>query len=172
MIGPDEFKKGMRRLAAGVSLITTVKDGVPYGLVATSASAMTSEPPTLLVCINRSASCHDQISEAGIFCINVLEQEDVALAALFSNSQRRHERFDEGAWQSLKTGAPVLQSSAVAFDCVVDKAISYETHTIFIGRIKAMVCKDSDVDPLVYLNGSFRKLATEPKPEIGHRAPS
>lgn len=167
MITPDEFKLGMRRLAAGVSIITTLKDGAPYGLVATSASAMTSDPPTLLVCINRSASCHDRISEAGLFCVNVLSQEDAELAALFGNSQRRHERFGARDWHRLATGAPMLPSAVVAFDCVVDRVIAYESHTIFIGLIQAMQRRDSELDPLLYLDGSFRKIAAEPSHGLG-----
>ena len=36
MLQVDEFKSGMRRLASGVSLITTIADGKRHGLVATA----------------------------------------------------------------------------------------------------------------------------------------
>ena len=55
MIDPGLFKNGMRRLASGVSLVTTVLDGQRHGLVATSVCAVSAEPPSLLVRVNRSS---------------------------------------------------------------------------------------------------------------------
>jgi flavin reductase len=158
MIEIEDFKLGMRRLAAGVSIITTLKDGIPSGIVVTSASSLTSEPPTLLVCINKSASCHSAISEAGVFCVNVLSRGDADLAALFGNPKRRDERFSERSWKRLYTGAPVLPSAIVAFDCTVDKVVPYQSHTIFIGEINGVHFNDTTNEPLLYLNGSYRQL--------------
>jgi flavin reductase len=159
MIAVEDFKLGMRRLAAGVSIITTLKDEVPYGLVVTSASSLTTDPPTLLVCINKSASCHAAISEAGVFCVNVLSRSDAHLAALFGNPERRGERFSDRSWKRLKTGAPVLPSAVVAFDCTVDKIVPYQSHTIFIGEVNGVLFNDEMCEPLVYLDGSYRQLA-------------
>src|ERR1700676_5535975 len=177
MIAVEDFKLGMRRLAAGVSIITTLKDEVPYGLVVTSASSLTSDPPTLLVCINKSASCHAAISEAGVFCVNVLSRSDAHLAALFRNPERRGERFSDRSWKRLQTGAPVLPSAIVAFDCTVDKIVPYQSHTIFIGEINGVLFNDEMCEPLVYLDGSYRRLApaaelrcppSDAKPGHGH----
>ncbi len=84
-MNPNDFKLGMRRLAAGVSLITTVHDGVRHGLVATAVNSVTADPPTLLVCINKSASAHDHVDQAGVLCVNILAHEHEAVAARFSS---------------------------------------------------------------------------------------
>ena len=44
MIDGALFKRGMRRLAAGVSIVTTMEQSVPQGLVATSVCSVCVEP--------------------------------------------------------------------------------------------------------------------------------
>lgn len=161
-VGADLFRMGMRRLAAGVSLITTVEDGRRHGLVATSVASLSSEPPSLLVCVNRSTSSHEPITRSGIFCVNLLAQGQDPVAAQFSSSKRRDERFSDGAWTTLATGAPVLEGSLAAFDCRVDHSLDYGTHTIFIGLIESIWLYDAEVAPLLYVDGAFRTLAEAP----------
>lgn len=154
-----DFRKGMRRLAAGVSLITTVNQGQRHGLVATAVSSVTADPPSLLVCINRTASAHDHVSNAGIFCVNVLADEHEDVAARFSSSVDRERRFEFGDWRSLTTGSPALAGSLVSFDCVVKVAVPYQTHTIFLAEIVETELWSERISPLVYLDGSYRLIA-------------
>jgi flavin reductase len=148
----------MRRLCAGVSLITTSHEGTPYGLIVTSATALTGEPPTLLVCVNKQTSSHDPLIKAGIFCVNLLTEHDENVAGQFSSSARRHERFQDANWTTLVTGAPVYRGALATFDCAVDRIIPYETHSIVIGAIKAVHLTDDKADPLLYLGGRYRRI--------------
>ncbi|MBP6895965.1 MAG: flavin reductase [Pseudacidovorax sp.] len=156
---PDAFKTGMRRLAAGVSLITSQLDERRVGLIATAVSSVVADPPTLLVCINQGASAHADILAAGIFAVNVLAASDQGMAQVFSDPSRRHERFQTGVWDRAVTGAPLLGSAIVAFDCAVVRQIPYTTHTIFLGEVRAVRTAGSTCDPLVYLNQQFRRVA-------------
>lgn len=161
-VGADLFRMGMRRLAAGVSLITTVEEGQRHGLVATSVTSLSGEPPSLLVCINRSTSSYEPITRSGIFCVNLIAEGQDHVAAQFSSSKRRDERFGDGAWTTLATGAPVLEGALAAFDCRVDHSLDYGTHTIFIGLIESIWLYDAKVAPLLYVDGAFRTLAEPP----------
>src|SRR4051812_18189710 len=105
-ISSETFKLGFRRLASGVSCVTTQFNGRQHGFVATSVSALCGDPPTLIVCVNRTVSSHDQIGESGIFCVNVLGEADQATAALFSDKDQRQSRFSGPDWIELTTGAP------------------------------------------------------------------
>jgi len=154
----SDFRLGMRRLASGVSLITTVVDGVPHGLAATSVSSLSADPPTLLVCVNRTSSSHEPIAAAGRFCVNVLSESQQPIAARFGSALDRAERFSQGSWSVLQTGAPALDEALANFDCVIDQAIPYRSHTIFIGRIQAIRLSDPGSTPLLYLDGRYRSL--------------
>ncbi len=159
MLDIDQFKSGMRRLASGVSLITTVADGKRHGLVATAVSSVTAEPPSLLVCVNKTASAHAHISSAGIFCVNVLSDAHEAVAARFSSSVDRDKRFAHDDWQSIVTGAPALVGSLVSFDCEVRTVVAYQSHTIFLAEIVGAEFWSDDINPLVYLDGKYHFLA-------------
>jgi flavin reductase len=159
MISTETFKLGFRRLASGVSCVTTKWNGQQHGFVATSVSSLCGDPPTLIVCVNRTVSGHDPISESGILCVNVLCHGDRGIATLFGDKDRRQSRFSGQDWTEMRTGAPVLREALVAFDCVLDTQIPYGTHTIFIGRIvDALVRGSSTESPLLYFDGSFREL--------------
>lgn len=152
------FKAGMRRHAAGVTLITTIDHGTRYGLVATAVSSVSTDPPTLLICVNKSASAHDAIDQSGVFCVNVLGVDAVEIASQFANSSRRDERFTTGHWTSLSTGAPVLEEAVAAFDCAIVERIPYGSHTIFLGRVQNVRLAEDRFDPLVYVDRGYHRL--------------
>ncbi|MFK0334326.1 flavin reductase family protein [Rhizobium sp. NPDC090275] len=157
----DHFKLGMRRLAAGVSLITTASGGNRAGLIATAVSSVSTEPPTLLICVNESASAHSVIQESGAFCVNVLPVGCLDIAGQFSSTARKGERFQDGDWLELASGAPVLSASIVAFDCEVAQSIKYNTHSIFIGKILAVHLGAEEVTPLIYFDRTFHRGLAE-----------
>lgn len=150
------FKKGMRQLAGGVTLITTRHAGQRGGLTATAVCSVSAAPPQLLACVNKTASAHDSIGKSGIFAINVLTTRHIALAMRFSGQDGidGDARFDDKAnWRTLKTGAPVLADALVNFDCELVKQVDVGTHTIYIGHIlDVAVCEGN---PLIYSDGMF-----------------
>jgi len=156
----DLFKLGMRRLAAGVSLITTRDaQGRPHGMVATSVTSVCITPPSLLTCINKTASSHDALASAGIFCVNLLAEGDDEVAMRYSSSRLREMRFGEGTWGSLETGSPVLDGAIASFDCRVTSTVEASSHTIFIGEVVAVRLREQTISPLLYLDGAFARCA-------------
>jgi flavin reductase len=152
------FKQGMRRLASGVSLVTTTRNGMPHGLLATSVSSVSAEPePCLLVCVNRSASAHEHIRASGVFCINLLGEEERGWVERFV-SLPRERRFQDRPWTALSTGAPALPGTMASFDCEVAKVVEVNSHTLFIGNVVALTLSESKEAPLLYLDGRFHSL--------------
>lgn len=150
------FKQGMRRLAAGVSIIATEFEGVRHGLVATAVSSVSADPPTLLVCVSQTASAHDVISRAGRFSVNVLRAQDRALAEKFSDPALRARRFEFGQWTARHTGAPLLATALAGFDCLIAEEARVASHTVFFGRVVGVHVLDDAVDPLLFWNGAYR----------------
>lgn len=156
MLIAENFKSGMRRLASGVSLITTEDaQGAWHGMIATSVTSVSAEPPSLLVCVNRTASCHEPLVASGVFCVNFLGEDNDSIAAVFSSSKFKEKRFHEGDWRRISTGAPALASSLVSFDCRVKQQLQADSHTIFIGSVEAIELWDQPLSPLVYMNGGY-----------------
>jgi flavin reductase (DIM6/NTAB) family NADH-FMN oxidoreductase RutF len=150
------FKEAMRRLAAGVTIVTTRHGAVRGGLTATAVCSLSVDPPQLLVCINRSAAAHALIAEGENLCVNLLAHRHRNLAARFAGQTGilGADRFAAGRWGRLKTGAPVLEDALASFDCVVTEKVAASTHTIFIGRV-VDVHLHATGRPLLYAGGAY-----------------
>jgi flavin reductase (NADH)/flavin reductase len=151
----------MRRLAGHVCLVTTTRSsGERAGLTATAVCSVSAEPPTILICINRQNSTHPVIRESKIFAVNVLALEDQELANRFASRIAGEERFNEGLWTTLETGAPVLESALVSFDCRISQAIEVGTHGIVFGAIEAIRVRQAEAKPLLYVHGAYGGFAS------------
>lgn len=154
----DLFRAGMRQLASGVALITSVAEGTPVGLVATAVNSVSADPPSVLICVNRNASAHDGILRSGSFCLNILSTDDLDLVEVFSSSSRRAERFAGGSWMVSKSGSPILESASSSFDCRIVHHIEHGTHSVFLAEVLDVRFSDQPADPLIYLDRRFRTL--------------
>lgn len=151
---PDLFKAGMRKLLSGLSLITTQHDGRPYGLVATSVSSLATEPPSLIVCINKNASAHDPVLRSGAFAVNILSDQQVELATRFFSSSRRGERFIAGEWTAGIDDVPLYTDSLVCIECELRDAIPKYSHSIIIAEVRRIhLNKRPEARPLSYFDG-------------------
>jgi flavin reductase (DIM6/NTAB) family NADH-FMN oxidoreductase RutF len=153
------YREAMRRLAAGVTIITTEHEGEKGGLTATAVCSLSTEPPQILVCVNRSARAHDLIHKGDRMCVNVLAHDQQALAARFAGAQgiTGPERFLVGTWIAEKTGAPILADALASFECVVAERVSASTHTIFIGKVVGVRVRPKG-RPLLYSSGGYAGL--------------
>jgi flavin reductase len=160
----EVFKSGMRRLASGVSIITTLGPDGPRGLTATAICSVSVEPPTLLCCINRGSSAHDVIHGSRVLAVNFLAAADEDLANRFSGVDTREERFAEGRWTRLATGAPILETALASFDCRIASIMDGTTHSIFFAEVLEVRLGEEAL-PLLYFGagyGSFAAPETQP----------
>jgi flavin reductase (DIM6/NTAB) family NADH-FMN oxidoreductase RutF len=160
-VDPEAYKRGMRQLAASVTIVTSAHDGERRGLTATAVCSLAAAPPTLLVCINRLVSAHDMIAESGCFCVNVLAEEHSALSRRFAGAETGEARFRMGTWAAMTTGAPALREAMASFDCALLHRIEIETHSVFIGRVLDVVSHPGR-RPLLYADGNYVGLAALP----------
>ncbi len=75
MVDVNAFKQVMRRFATGV-IVLTVPDG--EGMHAVTVNAVTSvslNPLLMLVCIEKNAQSHGLVHSAGLFALNILDEQ-------------------------------------------------------------------------------------------------
>ncbi|MCP9629009.1 flavin reductase family protein [Rhodopseudomonas palustris] len=151
----------MRSVPGAVSIVTTGQAPSRHGLTLTAGCSLSAAPPSVLVCVNRSAGAHDTILSSGAFCWNILSADHLDLARKFSgqDGSKGDIRFGDGLWCNLKTGAPSLIGAVCSFDCRVVNAHSANSHTIFTGEVVAQATTAGS-QPLVYVDGSFATLTT------------
>jgi hypothetical protein len=118
-----------------VTLITTRHRDLRGGLTATAVCSVSAEPPQLLVCVNKSASAHDPIGEAGFFCVNILSPQHRKIAERFAGMDgvEGDERFrDMGEWSSLTTGRAGAQGlSGVLRLQAGERAVGRYAHDLY-----------------------------------------
>lgn len=163
----DAYRGGMRLLAAGVCLITASRDGEQGGMIATAVTSVSAEPPTLLVCVNRSASMFSLIEETGRFCVNVLGKDALTLVETFSSPARRAERFQQGNWHTAANGLPVCGEALVSFECRLAKIVDWHSHGIFLGEVTGVMHPRADAAPLLYMDRRFHHLSELTVTSIG-----
>jgi flavin reductase (DIM6/NTAB) family NADH-FMN oxidoreductase RutF len=150
-----QFKGAMRRLAASVCIVTAAKDGELYGMAVTAVTSLSMDPPSLLVCVNRSAKIHALMAEGQGFCVNVLHHGQEPVARQFGNAAlSATERFSVGDWDLEAAGGPHLLGAQACIECVLDRRFEYGSHTVCAGRVKRVVLGEK-TDPLLYANGLY-----------------
>lgn len=150
------LKAAMRQLASGVSVITTSQGGAWHGMTATSVISLSMDPPSVLVCINRTATIHGPLLEAGAFCVNLLSSRQEDVCAVFSSKSRRDERFADGLWQIGPLEMPYHPHAEANIFCAVDQVHEYGTHSVVLARVCHVSEGASDTrSPMIYLDGRF-----------------
>ena len=154
----DKFFEGMSRAAATVSIVTT--DG-PAGRMGITISAMTavsanSATPSLLICVNEKSATAGAIRQNGVFCVNVLRDDQTYLSNIFAGRSHTEsgDRFAYGQWRTLHSAAPVLSDALVSFDCRVEKSFLYGTHWVFVGELHEMALSEGK-SALIYANRAY-----------------
>lgn len=156
----DDFRAAMRKLAATVTIITAGEGEARRGLTATAVCSMSVTPPSMLVCVNRFGAAHRAITDAGAFCVNILadDQRDVALRFAGQTGEAGEDKFAPHGWTQLVTGAPALDGALVNLDCGIASVTETESHSIFIGAVKAIRFGTAP-SPLLHFDRQFRSLA-------------
>jgi flavin reductase (DIM6/NTAB) family NADH-FMN oxidoreductase RutF len=161
-LDPAQFKAAMRRLAASVCLITTSRpEGARNGLTATAVCSLSASPPTLLSCLNKTSYTFAAIAESGVFCVNVLSEADAEVAHHFAGQRPAAEKFGIGDWRTAATGAPLLASALVAFDCEVAQVVEAGTHGILIGAVREVRLGPGEARPLLYADGGYGRFTAQ-----------
>lgn len=157
MIEVHEFRNAMSLLTGAVNVITTAGATGRFGFTASAVCSVTDNPPTLLVCMSKSSNSHQHFVNNKILSVNVLGAEQQYVSQAFASKLSAEERFNQGEWSTLETGAPILEDALVSFDCQIDQIQEVGTHTIFICKIEAIQQGES-IKGLVYFNRSYHPI--------------
>lgn len=152
------FLEGMAAAAQTVTVVTT--DG-PAGRAGVTVSAMTSvsadgDAPTLLVCVHHLARSAAAIRANGVFCANLLRDDQSFIADTFAGRLPApgDDKFAVGDWVAMPSGAPRAAGPLAAFDCRVISAERVGTHHVFIGEVGDIHLGPAG-QPLLYANRAY-----------------
>lgn len=153
----------MAMLGGAVSIITTDGPAGRFGFTASAVCSVTDQPPTLLVCMNRSSFSNVHFKSNGVLSVNVLTPDHREVSGVFSNRNLDTEqRFSAASWSTLESGSPLLDEALVSFDCRIAQAHEVGSHTIFYCEVLGIRNGESQ-EGLVYFNRAYHQLGESTK---------
>ena len=163
--GPREYRTGsdprtlrdaLGCFATGVTVVTCLDEaGRPVGLTANSFTALSLDPPLLLVCVAKASASAIPLTRALHFAVNVLQTSQQPASITFST--RGEDRFGQTDWSTGEHGAPVLMESLSVFECRRSAVHDGGDHHILVGEV-VKASFEPGLDPLLYFRGSYRRL--------------
>jgi flavin reductase len=155
----------MARLGAAVNVVTTDGPAGRHGFTASAVCSVTDDPPTLLVCVNRSNDSYAPTIDNGVVCVNTLTHEQQDLSPIFAGMTQHSasERFANGSWRKLQTGAPILENATVSFDCRITSHADVGSHRVLFCTVEAIQLGTTQ-EVLIYYGRAYHRLLAPQRP--------
>lgn len=154
------LRKGLRSLAKAVVVITCRHEERRHAMTATAVSELSMDPPSMLICVNRTASLFEPLSQGADFCINILAAHQADISSLCAGKEKGEARFAIGDWRRSNLGHAYLANAQASFFCRNVANTLYGTHGVFIGEVLEVIDL-SPINPLVYMDGRYGRFQAE-----------
>jgi len=152
----DELRAFMRRVPAGVVVMTVDTGREQLGLTVSSLVSLSLEPPLVGIGIGRDAAMHELLREAGAFAVSLLAGGQEWLAQHFARGVP-----PIAMWTGVPTEpgsvAPLLVGALAWLECRLVSEQETGDHSFFVGEVLT-VRLGPQAPPLVYIDGSYRML--------------
>jgi flavin reductase (DIM6/NTAB) family NADH-FMN oxidoreductase RutF len=164
-VAAAEFRRAMGTFATGVTVVTCRLGPLTHGITVNSLTAVSLDPPLILICVDRAARAHDLIPEAEYFAVNVLGENQRELCTYFARrlAPDPNDELRDLPYRVGETGAPLLGGCHAHLECRVVAAHPAGDHTIYVAEVLATDVV-SDGPPLLFYRGKFPQLSLEPQP--------
>ncbi|MBA0124339.1 flavin reductase [Haloechinothrix sp. YIM 98757] len=153
-IDPRSLRTCLGHFATGITVVTCDAEGAPHGATVNAFTAVSLEPPLVLVSVDRNTRICKYLDDRP-FTVNVLRdtQDDAALhfAGKPMSEEPRWERPDEEL-------APQLAGSLATIACMPWRSYDGGDHVLYLGEVANFEFNGGE--PLVFYCGKFRRLGT------------
>jgi flavin reductase ActVB len=141
------FRDAMAGLCSGVAVVTARReDGEPCGLLATSISSFSAQPPSVLASIGHASRCHTALAECEHFGVHILEAAQEPLARTFAGLGEDKFAGLEWDWDE---DVPALGGVLAYLRCRRGALFELYDHSILIGDV--IDGRRGPGEPLVYM---------------------
>ncbi|MBC2591548.1 MULTISPECIES: flavin reductase family protein [Rhodococcus] len=149
--GPATDTRALRdvlgHFCSGVTVVTAMVGDEPAGFTCQSFSALSLDPPQVLLCPSRRSTSWPAIRTVETFCVNVLSSGQHALSDRFAKSGGR--KFDGVRWRPAEGGAPIIGGVAAWFEVALAAEHDGGDHLIAVADLLGFG-SDPTTQPLVF----------------------
>ncbi len=154
---PGQFKEALARLAGGLAIVSGWEGDEPHGLLVSSITGLSVDPPRFLFCVRKEAASHGALLRGDLCGVTILSTEDEAEAQTFIQPTLKHQRFKSGRWSLTAPAPPLFEGGLSSTACVIDARIDAGSHTILVATAHSVRLQDGE--PLLFFNRGLRRLA-------------
>ena len=171
-IDKQSYREALTRFATGVTVVTTLEETAngpqPWGTTVNSFTAISLDPPLVMVAIGRERSIHPIIERTGRFGVNILGEDSQALSDCFAGapSTLPREAFCNADYELGEVGLPVLEQAIAYLACDVDRVIEAGDHTMYLGLVVETGCRDDIGWPLLYFRRRYLSIERAATPDL------
>lgn len=153
----DALRHVMGTFLSGVTVVSTVWQDVAHAMTATAFSAVSLDPPLVLVCVSKHSRFHAAVLGAGRWAVSLLRDGQEPIARHFSNRGRDLKtQFDHVEHHSAPaSGAPLIAGAHGWLDCDTYATYDGGDHTIVLGVVVRASREAPAGRPLAYYRGSY-----------------
>lgn len=152
---PDVLRGAFASFPSGITAVAAIRHGRPRGLVASSFTSVSLDPPLVSACIARTSTTWPALRAAPRFGLSVLAEEHGQVARLLA--AKGIDRFAGVSWDRTPQGAVFVHGSALWLDCTRYDEVRAGDHEIVLLCIQQLWTYP-DVSPLVFHGSKFRQL--------------
>jgi flavin reductase (DIM6/NTAB) family NADH-FMN oxidoreductase RutF len=159
-VDADAFRRALGRFATGITVVTTVADGVDHAMTANSFTSVSLDPPLVLVCVERVTRFHDAVRTSGVWAVSVLADDDAETSTWFASRGRplEHQLDRVPHVRGVRSGAALLSRALATVECRTEAVYDGGDHSIVTGRVVGVSTPHPDGRPLVYYTGRYHGL--------------
>jgi flavin reductase (DIM6/NTAB) family NADH-FMN oxidoreductase RutF len=151
-----ELRNLMRRVPAGVSVVTVDAAGQRLGLTVASFVSLSLQPPLVGVSISRQAALHELLDEAGTFGVSFLGAGQESVAQHFARGVP-----PIAMWAGVSVrpgkGPPLIEGAIGWLVCDLRRQEDAGDHSLFVGEVLT-VEQGTPGPALAYVNGAYVAL--------------
>ena len=158
IVDEGAFKGAAGSFGSGVTVVTTVQDGMVHGMTVSAFASISLDPRQIMVSLRTGSRLQGMVEESGVFAVSILGEAQKDIASHFATRGLEIQRGAFPQFESVTsvTGSPIFADSLAHFDCTLAHAFECGDHYIFVGDV--VDADSADGEPLMYYKGSFRGI--------------
>ncbi|MHB8378756.1 MAG: flavin reductase family protein [Acidimicrobiales bacterium] len=141
--------------ATGVVVITGVSSDGPRGFTCQTFGSLSIDSALMFFAASTASSSWQRIREVGVLGVNILKDDQEALARVFAVSGS--DKFATVQWFPAPNGSPLLAGSLSFLEGTIREVTNHGDHDIVVAELDYASTEPGN--PLVYYRGGYRLLA-------------
>jgi flavin reductase (DIM6/NTAB) family NADH-FMN oxidoreductase RutF len=154
-VSRELFRAISSSFPTGVVIVATLDEhGEPKGLTSQAYVGLSTDPPLMLIAIDRTSRTLHALETHRAFVVNFLKEDAADVATLFASKSL--EKFKDVRWDPAPEagGAPILRGVSLAYAaCRVTQVHDGGDHVIFISSVEA--AETFGGTPLLYYKRAY-----------------